>query len=99
MSVVQSCSKTWNEGLSIALKSQLLQLKIIHQLLEKLWIRLPQQHTEATKNIALNTSHVVNDKYDLVSSNRRYRVPIIRKVDLQKSFVRQLILKKKNDFE
>lgn len=99
MSAVQYCSKTWNEGLSVALRSQPLQLNIIHQLLEKLWVRLPQQHTEATKNIALNAGHAVNDEYDLASPNRRYRVPIIEKVKLQKSFVQRLILEKKNDFE
>ena len=99
MSVLQYCYTTWYKSLSTTLKSKLLHQmkicsKIVGQPLEKFYESAYHNNILRLANtIVSDPNHVLNSEYELLPSNRRYRVPRFNKVRLKHSFVHQSILK------
>jgi hypothetical protein len=98
MSVLQYCNSVWYRSLSVTLKTKLFyQLKIcsriVGQPLEKLYDSAYYNNLlRLANNIVSDPNHVLHNEFELLPSNRRYRVPKFNKVRLKNSFVHQAIL-------
>ncbi len=101
MSVQQYCNSIWYQSLPVMLKTKLFnQLKIcsriVGQPLEKLYDSAYNNLRLANNNIVSDLNHVLHNKFELLPSSRRYRVPRLNKVRLKHSFVHQAILELNN---
>ncbi len=98
MSILQYCNSIWYRSLSVILKSKLFnQLKIcsriVGQPIEKLYDSACYNNLlRLANNIVFDPNHVLHNEFELLPSNRRYKVPRLNKVRLKHSFVHQAIL-------